>query len=240
MNKGKWSITLVCIIFGIMIALQVKAIDNVNNRLTVEQDPDVLEQMVVLEEENEKLREENSALQEQYEKIEQAVIGDNAYLKEIKQMIDKERTIAGMTDLEGRGLVINMNPSEMALNERSQIQSAVLLLTLNNELNAAGAEAISINGERIINRTEIRQVGSYVQINGKKYNYPFEIRVIGDPDTLYNAITMPSGVVDLLKVNTFKVRIEKKDDIKIEGYKGNVEVQYAMPVENIDYEEEAY
>jgi len=240
MNKGKWSITFVCIIFGIMIAFQVRAIENVNTRLTVEQDPDVLEQMAVLEEENEKLKSENIALQEQYEKIEQAVIGDDAYLKEIKEMIDKERSIAGMTDLEGKGLFIHMNPSDMALNERSQIQSAVLLLTLNNELNSAGAEAISINGERIINRTEIRQVGSYVQINGKKYTYPFEIRVIGDSDTLYNAITMPSGVVDLLKVNTFKVRIEKSDDVKIEGFKGNVEVQYAKPIEAIADEEEMY
>ncbi len=237
MNKGKWSIALVCMIFGMMIAFQVKVIDNVNSWLTVEQDPDVLEQLAVLEEENEKLKSENLALQEQYEKIEQTVIGDDAYLEDIKAMIDKERSIAGMTDLEGKGLIIHLNPSEMALNEKSQIQSAVLLLTLNNELNSAGAEAISINGERIINRTEVRQVGSYVQINGKKYNYPFEVRVIGDPDTLYNAITMPSGVVDLLKVNTFKVRIEKSDAVQIDGYKGSVEVEYAKPVDEKTVEE---
>jgi len=70
------------------------------------------------------------------------------------------------------------------------------LLKLVNELNAAGAEAIAINDERIIATTEIRNAGNYIVINTNRYSAPFEIKAIGNPDTLEAALKLLGGVAD--------------------------------------------
>ncbi|MEG0496080.1 MAG: DUF881 domain-containing protein, partial [Eubacterium sp.] len=109
-----------------------------------------------------------------------------------------------------------------------------LLLALVNELNAAGAEAISINGERIINTSEIRQAGSYININRNKYSAPFEVKVIGKSQDLSAAIKMRAGVVDIMQSNKFKVNITQQNSVVIAAYNGVINFKYAVPAESVD------
>ena len=58
------------------------------------------------------------------------------------------------------------------------------LLYLVNDLRNAGAEGISINGQRIVVSSEIRCVGNVILVNTTRLAPPFEISAIGDPKAL--------------------------------------------------------
>ena len=100
-----------------------------------------------------------------------------------------------------------------------------------NELRDAGAEAISINDERITALTEIRCVGSVVNINNVKVGTPFIINAIGNPDTLESALLFRGGIISQLAMSGFEFDIKKQENIVIPAYKGAINFKYAMPSE---------
>lgn len=137
--------------------------------------------------------------------------------------------LAGVTDVTGSGLVITIDTDSTDYDASLYSKSSDLLLSLVNELNAAGAEAISINGERLINTSEIRQAGSYININRNKYGAPFEVKVIGNPQDLSAAIKMRAGVVDVMQSNKLKVSISQEDNVLVKAYSGVIDFKYAKP-----------
>lgn len=99
-----------------------------------------------------------------------------------------------------------------------------------NELNAAGAEAIAINDERIISTTEIRDAGDYIVINTNRHSAPFEIKALGNPDTLEASLMLLGGVADTLGED-LEIKIRKENSIKIPKYNGVLQFEYAVPVQ---------
>ena len=98
-----------------------------------------------------------------------------------------------------------------------------------NVLKAAGAEAISINDQRIVNMSEIRGVGNTgenIIINGKRVGLPYTIKAIGNSDYLESALTVKGGYVDELRAGSIEVEISKERNITIEKYDGNIELKY--------------
>ena len=111
--------------------------------------------------------------------------------------------------------------------------SGLGLVEIVNALKNAGAEAISINGERITNTTAITCIGNVVKINGEKIGSPFEIKAIGLTAKLYGSLTMPYGYIDILKRDGVQVNIEQveKDTIVIPKFNGVYKFEYAKEIE---------
>ena len=100
-----------------------------------------------------------------------------------------------------------------------------------NELRAAGAEGISVNGQRITSSTEIRCVGPVIQINGIRLTAPFKISAIGSPDVLASSLKLRGGIIDSIEQADIDVIIEKSDSIIIPKSESVIEYKYATPVE---------
>ena len=136
-----------------------------------------------------KLEQENEALETQireYEKriseFESAAQNEGQSNKLIYEELERIRMVAGLVDMEGPGVVVTVNVKHVSeWGEDAIIQNVRYddLLKLVNELNAAGAEAIAVNNERIIATTEIRNAGDYIVINTNRYSAPFEIKQWG-------------------------------------------------------------
>ena len=105
------------------------------------------------------------------------------------------------------------------------------LRALVNELNAAGAEAISINGQRIISSTAIRCVGPVIQVNGIKVAAPFSIKAIGNAKYLESALNIKGGLVDSFEVYGIKIKISTEDSITISKYDGKLGFSKASVVQ---------
>ena len=138
---------------------------------------------------------------------------------------------ACMTALVGEGVIITLHDSDKAAklgeNENAYIIHDDDLLRVVNELRAAGAEAVSINGQRLTALSEIRCAGPTLSVNNVRSSAPFEICAIGDKKTLNNAITMRGGIADTLAVWKIKVEVETSDEIIIPPYEGVVPKSYA-------------
>jgi uncharacterized protein YlxW (UPF0749 family) len=111
----------------------------------------------------------------------------------LSEELTQAEILAGTVPVSGPGIVVKWaNGTAPAA---FQIQDIDLLLMV-NELRAAGAEAITINGQRITGMTEIRNAGNYILINNSQQAAPFTIEAIGPPATMVQALRLPGGLMD--------------------------------------------
>lgn len=95
-------------------------------------------------------------------------------------------------------------------------------------MRAAGAEVISVNNQRIVNISAIKNItDEEIIINDQRVESPFVIRAIGNPDYLESAVKMKGGVIDALGAYGLKMNVSKENDITIPKYEGVLQLQYA-------------
>ena len=192
-------------------------------KTALEKNEDLLDQIVILQDDVARYREQ----------LAQSGGAGEVMEKELK----RAETAAGLTDVSGGGIVINISdgPKQVTGNYSSDDGYGIVhdsyILTILNELRAAGAEAISINDERILATSEIRCAGPTISINNVKKAAPFELKVIGDPDTLENALRMPYGAVDQAGYYGIEITIKKSNKLVIKKYAGLVSFKHAQVVE---------
>lgn len=131
----------------------------------------------------------------------------------------------GKTDVEGEGIIININ--ETNSEEVEKITSDDLLLIV-NALKLAGAEAISINDERIINMSDIVYIDAagVIRVNGERILAPYSIKAIGDSSYLESSLTGNGGVVDDMKKKGQDVSIQKENNVRISKYNSDIDTKY--------------
>lgn len=158
-----------------------------------------------------------------------ATIHDNdASTSLIDKEIEESNTMLGLTDVEGEGVIVTLRDTDDA------IYTAEDLRTLVNELKYAGAEAISINDNRIINLTDIVSItDSYIVINANsRISSPYVVKAIGDKTYLSSTLNIKnSGYVDLMKINYLDINVEQSNNILIKKYDKEIEAKYMTGVE---------
>lgn len=128
----------------------------------------------------------------------------------------------GYTDVQGEGIQVVLDDTEY-----KQVQSSDIL-SLVNELRLAGAEAISINDERVVSTTEIVNVDTrFVIVNGKRVVAPFTIKAIGDKKYLESAISIKGGYVDEIKAKEITINYSVEDKLTINKFSGKMSLQNA-------------
>lgn len=186
--------------------------------------------------------EKDAALQELQQlefriaEIEKEKADEDILLSGIIKDLEKYRIAAGVVDVRGPGVTITLEdpvPTDQYQQESSFImENSELLVSLVNKLKDAGAEAISINGQRIISQTEISLAGDNVNINTVPTAPPYIIKAIGNPDTIESTITIRFGIIEQMRDRFgLQVKIEKASEVVIPRYSGIIKYRYAKPVE---------
>ena len=149
---------------------------------------------------------------------------------EMEKELHKYNVLLGLTDVTGKGVVVTVTDSSVDSSKLIDANSAVVhdgdLVEIVNILKNAGAEAIEINEQRIINSTAITCDGAVVRINGEKIGVPFVIKAIGSPEGLKGALEMPNSYVDQMIQDGVDVKIKKQNSISIKKYDGTFENEY--------------
>jgi uncharacterized protein YlxW (UPF0749 family) len=139
----------------------------------------------------------------------------------LEEEIERVKAIAGYTNVRGQGVLIKLadNESNTQGNINYDLVHDVDVAMIINDLINSGAEAISINGKRILSKTEIVCVGPLIKINGESVGAPFIIKAIGNKDLLSAAINAPNTYAYNLRTN-YGLQIEtmKSDFILIPKY----------------------
>ena len=148
---------------------------------------------------------------------------DNETAKLLQTELEQINIELGKTDVEGEGITITLKETQ---NNDTAITADDLLVIV-NALKLAGAEAISINEERIINTSDIVEINnSFIKINGQRILAPYVIKAIGPQTYLESSLLGSGGYVDELKNNGYEVSIEKSSKININKYEDEIKSKY--------------
>ena len=142
-------------------------------------------------------------------------------IKKIKEKIDKYNTLLGVTDIKGQGVRVTVsdvsatNKIASFVNSKDIVMSDVDILEMVNEFKNAGAEAIEVNGQRIIPNTSICYKDNIILINGKKVTSPITISAIGFSEGM-TTINRPGGYLDYWLRDTKHLNTTFKEEKNIE------------------------
>jgi len=232
--KNQIAIGIVCIFLGIILAMQYKVFQDslAGGESLFKKQTDLTNELFVLREEKQLLNDELNEVRATLLEIEEAASKDNAIIKNLKEVIREYEILAGMTDVIGEGIVITIdNPPSDQLTEANVVNEYEEIVKLVNDLNAAGAEAISINEQRVIAISEIRAAGSAINVNFVPQTTPLVIKAIGKKGALEGAITFRYGQATRLREANLLVDVKTLDEVIIPRYHGLVNFQYVKTVE---------
>jgi len=228
--KFQLALALVCVVLGLMISIQFKTVKTGVGPVSENRARELASQLKKVKEERDTLL----TLKNDYEKkirgYEEQASNGSVSAQMLKNELDDARIIAGLEDVHGPGITVTLDDLKFAETYNYSLISHEMLLLLVNELNAAGAEAISINDQRIVSTTEIILAGAHININTVEFAPPFIVKAIGDPKTLEGAIMMRSGIVEDIQINDIDVTVAQEQKITVLKYNGVLEKKYAEVV----------
>ena len=228
-RRGGWLIALVCVLIGFMVAVQFRTAQDAKGSLSQQRIEEISDRLLQTEHERDELSEELHKMQTA------AASTDNQQDKDLLSYR------AALVPLEGEGVIVRMDdstkPAKAGENPNLYVIHDDDLLRVVNELRAAGAEAIAINGQRLTGTSEIRCAGPTLSVNNVRSSAPFEIRAIGDKKSLENALRMRGGVAETLGVWGIQLDIKASNDVYIPPYRGSIRQSYAR--ETAEREEES-
>lgn len=229
-RTSRIAVVLVCVVLGMMLALQLKVQANLKKELPQQRVEELTTRLKAVEEERDKLQDEVADLRV---KLAQAALGKNT-ISSLESELMKAQIMAGLVEVTGPGVAVRMDDSNRQIKPGEDPSAFIIhdddILKVLNELYASGAEAISINGERVVANTQIRCVGPTISVNNSRIAPPIEITAIGDPETLDRGLKMRGGVIESLSFWGIEVLVKKEPVVVVPAYKGPLNFKYAKPI----------
>jgi uncharacterized protein YlxW (UPF0749 family) len=215
-------LTIVCFFLGLLLVAQFRVQRMAGNSLLSASSADQLVIISSLVENNTRLREEMETLEEQISEYQQTT--RPAVLETLVEELNKVRIINGLVEVSGAGIEVGLDGPISVLD----------LQDLLNELRNAGAEALTINGERLILYSVVVSTeGGGMMVNGVALSRPYVLQAIGDPETMETAMLRSGGLLDNMErhYEGLAVSVIKRERMVLPVYRGDIEFVYASPVE---------
>lgn len=234
MNKKGVAITIgvMCALLTSGIIVQINTIKkssvSVNSsRRTA--NSELKSEVIKWKERYEKAYDDLQDMDHQLENIREIATKDNNEYTETEKQLKNMNALLGLTEVKGEGIVITVEDSATATINDENLSSELVhntdIIEIINELKNTGAEAISVNGQRIISSSYINCVGSVITINGEKVNSPFVISAIGNRASL-GGITRPGSYLELMQEDGITVKVEKLSEVIVPKYKKVISSKY--------------
>lgn len=223
------SIVTVSLILGLIISFQFRTNSSVNSGIPTERYQELTIEKKQVETDLTNLEEEVADLTA---KIEEARKGRTEAADVLESELNKIKLYAGLTPLVGPGVEIVMeNPPQTHSGAGFYNIRDEDLLKVINDLRGAGAEAISINDQRILATSEVRQAGNHINVNLTRLSPPYRITAIGNPGTLKSSLEIKGGLVEYLAANGTIVEVRQSDNVQVPAYSGPLRFDYAKHVQ---------
>lgn len=225
----------ISVVLGIIIMTQIHTTNNVlGNDNPQQKSSDLNNELAKLTLEKSELRQELEELKKTAKENEDAFNARELEIQRLMDELQKQKKLSGYYQVKGPGTIITIDTEPNSfVNLASSHQ---FILALISYLNNAGVEAISINGQRYTNYTEIVPVLDHINVNGVAMVLPLEIKAIGNSRTIEASLNFVGGIVTQLNERGYTVKIENSKEIFVNAFDGEKEFKYAEPI--IDDEED--
>lgn len=222
MNKGKIVMTvtigLICFVLVYVMFLQFKVVEQTDlTEIEVMQEKELREALTSWKSKYEEANEELEATISKKQEYEEKLNSNEEATELIELELEQANTLIGKTDVKGEGVIVTLEDNE------EEVITARDLIILINELKDAGAEAISINENRITNMSDIMYIGNrYILVNSQIITSPYTVKAIGNKTYLQSALSLKNiGFIDEYTADNKTVKLEVKNNITINKYETN-------------------
>lgn len=232
MNNRMWQKIImfaISLILGIILVTQMRTKNNVLGTVNFDEKAvEMNEELAKLNIEKNRLRDELESLKKENRENEEIYKDTEEELLRLKEELKVQKIISGYYDVKGSGTIITIDADPNTY--LSLASSHQYILALISYLNNAGVEAISINGQRYTNYTEIVPVLEHINVNGVAMVLPLEIKAIGNSSTIKSSLNFVGGIVTQLSQIGYTLETEDSDEIFIQRYDGEKQFKYAVPI----------
>lgn len=228
------SITVVAVVLGLAMAVQFRTTNASGNGVPFTREDELVAERKQLEKELVEIREEVIDLSV---KLDRAGTGQS----EANEVLEKELALlkryAGFVPVSGPGVevVLETPPKNAKLGTAQDLKNVTGedLIKIVNSMLSAGAEAVSINGQRYLSISEIRLAGSHININATPLSPPYRVSAIGNAAALRNRLEIREGHVEFLRDSGVSVTLQIKEQVQIPAFSGAIGFTFAKPVGKI-------
>ncbi|HAK43092.1 MAG TPA: division initiation protein [Clostridium sp.] len=224
-NEANIFLFIATIIIGILIAMNIN-LGEQTKFLDVEQYQEAYDDRIELQTEISNLEDEYYELNKKINKYEKASETDYEIRKEMSDELKENKLALGLAPVVGDGVKITLNDAPGTYSNSSMLIHDWDLARVINDLRTAGAEAIAINGYRIIGSTSSLCAGPTIEMGGIKIIAPFYITAIGNQDVIKNFLENQENHVKALKARNCFVEIESVYNEKLPAYNGELKSEY--------------
>ncbi len=177
-----------------------------------------------------RLEAEVAQLRARLEQYERAQAEGRSIAASLRAQVERLRMALGLVPVAGPGVVVRVSAPKVQPPQGPVLVQYQDLVGIANELWAAGAEAMAVNGHRITATSGFSQVGGTILVDLQRLSPPYELAAIGDPSTLEGALAIRGGLIEGLRGLGLEIRIERRDRVELPASGGSVEFRYARPV----------
>jgi len=242
MKKNKAAIILgvFCLVLTYAIAIQFKTIEESSKLVANSRtESDLRDEVLKWKERYDNVYAQVEISEKKLEKVRQEITANDDISAAKREQIKQANYLLGLTGVTGKGVVLTLDDNKTQITEGlvlGNVSDYIIhdndLIRLINEIKNAGVEAIAINDQRIVSTTGIVCDGSVVRVNGQKISSPFEIKIIGYPETIMGSLTFPTGYLETLRTaGLVKEEPKKVNSITIPKYTGIISIKYLNAVE---------
>jgi uncharacterized protein YlxW (UPF0749 family) len=214
-------IAVLTALLGFAIAVQVRSTDT-GHALEGAREEELVAILDDLDLEEERLRAQIADQRSALRDLSDTDSRSAAALEDASERADALAILNGTVAAEGPGLVMTIRDPD------GQVRVADLLDAI-QELRGAGAETMQIDGVRIGVSTAVTGTPGDLAVDGRAVSAPYEVVVIGSPQDLQTAMSIPGGVVDRVERQGGTVDIEQRDRVVVDALRPLDEPQYARP-----------
>lgn len=206
---------ILCLIltFAITVQLRVSSLSESESSQTKITDK-LKDEIFRLNDENVKLAEKFQNTTSELDDARNQAAQNDSSSKDTSELIKKYTIVSGKTDVTGQGIIIKYKPSD----NEAKADMVKDLRDIVNEIKNAGAEAIEINNQRIVETTAIEMVKNKIEINDTEVSGNFIIKAIGDSNLMYSGLIRPGGTIENIRESGVNIEINSENTIKINKY----------------------
>ena len=225
------SLGVMCFALTIAIVIQYKTISDANKVTGSNVNSELKTEVLRWKERYEEIYQDLDQLEKILEEKRKLATSNDDKSIELQNELRTLNALIGTIDVSGEGVIVNLADNSSVTNQTIGIFDNISnylihdtdLIMLVNELKNAGAEAISINDERIISTTSITCDGTVILINGNKISSPFTIKAIGSPALILGAIQRTGGLLEELYAYGLVSSVSQEENVTIYKYSGVIE-----------------
>ncbi|MGC4045387.1 MAG: DUF881 domain-containing protein [Armatimonas sp.] len=236
-------VTILSTILGALLALSLKTQDKLRALQLGGTRPGLMAGAYAqLREDSEDQRRQIAELRKQLGKYREAAVNDDSHAaKMVSEELDKANLALGLQAATGPGITVTLRDAKNIPPEIKKMGPEAYaelvkpynihdadILTVVNELRAAGAEAVAVNDQRVTPWTAIRCVGPTVLINNIPVAPPFEIKAVGNKDTMMSALLINGGARDTIaEKDPTMFSVDKFDSLTLPAFAGAAPIRFS-------------